>query len=133
MHSFLPTAPPLPMECSHVRKITALGTTVVLKYCDLTSPVELSDLDFQWNKRNDGGELVDVELGERVSVNHNGWLTIKNVQQSDLGVYQVNISNEMGNAVHTVQLDLVQATTAQNPSLSQAQVDKWKKMLFQST
>ena len=119
---------PLPEECSHVRKITALGTTVVLKYCGLTSPVELSDLDFQWSKRNDGGELVDVEFGERVSVNHNGWLTIKNVQQSDLGVYQVNISNEMGNAVHTVQLELVQATTAQlttqNPSSSQAQVGK---------
>ena len=61
------------------------------------------------SKRNDRGELVDVEFGERVSVNHNGWLTIKNVQQSDLGVYQVNISNEMGNADHTVQLELVQA------------------------
>ena len=128
--SFPCTAPPLPMECSQLRKTTALGTTVVLKYCGLTSPVELSDLDFQWSKRNDGGELVDVEFGERVSVNHNGWLTIKNVQQSDLGVYQANISNEMSNAVHTVQLDLVQATTVQNPPLSQAKVGKWKKDAF---
>ena len=108
--------------CSLLIKTTATGTTVVLKYCDLTSPVELSDLSFEWSKRNEREEFVDVSLGERISINHNGWLTIKDLESADLGVYRVNISNEMDYSIHTVQLELPASTTTQNTP--QAQVGK---------
>ena len=102
--------------CSLVRKTTALHTTVLLKYCDLTSPVDLTDLEFQWSKTNENGAFVDVQLGGRFSVNHNGWLTIENVQQSDLGTYRVSVTNEMGRADHTVQLELVGGTAPPTPA-----------------
>lgn len=97
----------------------------MLKYCELTSPVELSDLTIHWKKvetHNGSEELVDVPLEgqSRININYNGWLVIENVSQSDLGVYKVNISNEMGYALDTVLLKLVEVTSSP-ASLSQAQ------------
>ena len=83
----------------------------MLGYCELTSPVQLSELGFQWSRRN---ELVEIIHEGRFSVNHEGLLTIMNVQPSDSGVYQVNISNDQGSAQHTVQLEVngILTTTA---------------------
>ena len=78
----------------------------MLRYCDLTSPVQLSELEFQWSKRGENGGLVEITPEGRFGVNHNGLLTIMNVQPSDSGVYQVNISNDQGSAQHTVQLEV---------------------------
>ena len=94
---------------------------MVLKYCDLTSPVELSDLSIEWNKRNERGEFVGVSLGERISINHNGWLTIKDLESADFRVYRVNISNEIGYSIQTVQLELPSSTIATTQSASEAQ------------
>ena len=94
-----------------VRKTTNVGTTVVLKHCDLTTPVPLSELAFQWSK--DG---ADISPGEKFSINQHGWLTIKNVQDSDLGTYRVNISNGEGSAVHTVNLERIETATTSTPS-----------------
>ena len=93
---------------------TTPGSTVVLKYCDLTTPVQLSELEFQWSM---GGVDVDIESGGRFSVNHYGWLTIENVQDSDFGVYEVSISNGEGSAVHTLTLEKVELTTPTPASL----------------
>ena len=110
-----------------MRKTPELGTTVVLKYCDMTSPVDLSDLSFQWRKVNSNGIPVNVQLGGRYSVNHNGWLTIENVQAADLGEYRVTVSNEMGTAVHDVQLELAGVTTQPTPApLTQSQRQRGK-------
>lgn len=114
--------PPLPRTCSLVRKVPAFGNTVVVKYCDLTSALELSDLSFQWKKVDSNGQLADVPLEGRFSVNHDGWLTIENLQTSDLGEYRVNILSEMGSALHTVQLELVRGTTA-SPSQTTTQAE----------
>ena len=121
------TAVPLPNNCLATTNIRVLGpgTTAVLKYCELTSPVELSDLTFNWKRigtHNGDEKLMDIQLEgqSRISINHNGWLIIENVQQSDLGVYKVNISNEMGYAVNTVLLELVEATSSP-ASMPQAQ------------
>ena len=104
-----------------MKKDLAVGNTVVLKYCDLTSAVELSDLSFQWKKVNANGELVNVPQGGRFSINHDGWLTIENLQASDLGEYQVTITSENGSAVHTVQLELESgATTTPSSAMPQA-------------
>ena len=102
-----------------MRKTPELGTTVVLKYCDMTSPVDLSDLSFQWRKVNSNGIPVNVQLGGKFSVNHNGWLTIENINDVDLGSYEVTISNQEGSAVHTVLLGLhtPTGTTGQFASL----------------
>lgn len=99
----------------------------MLKYCELTSPVELSDLKFLWKgvkTHNESEELIDIN--GRISINHNGWLIIENVGLSDLGVYKVNISNKMGYAVDTVKLESVNVTSspatspqAQTQNLSQ--------------
>ena len=77
------------------------GTTVVLKYCDLTSPVQLSELRFNWSK---GG--VAIRYGGRFSINHYGWLTIQNIGPSDSGVYLVNISNSQDSALHMIPLEV---------------------------
>ena len=85
---------------------TTPGSTVVLKYCDLTTPVQLSELKFQWSNGS-----VGIKFGGRLSVNHYGWLTIENVQDFDFGVYEVNISKGEDSAVHTVKLEKVELTT----------------------
>ena len=90
-----------------VRKTTNVGTTVVLKNCDLTTPVPLSELTFQWSK--DGADIVP---GGKFTINQHGWLTIKNVQNADLGIYRVNISNGEGSALHTVNLERIETSTA---------------------
>ena len=92
-----------------MRKTPELGTTVVLKYCDLTSPVDLSDLSFQWEKVESNGTAIDVLPGGRFSINYNGWLTIENIIQSDLGDYSVTLFSEMGTATHDVLLEVVGA------------------------
>ena len=89
----------MPSTCAMVRKITNIGTTVVLKHCDFTTPVPLSELSFQWCKDN-----VDIVSEGRFSINQHGWLTIVDVQVSDFGTYRVNISNDEGSAMHTVTL-----------------------------
>ena len=104
--SLFTTAPPMPSTCAMVRKTTNVGTTVVLKHCDLTTPVPLSELSFQWKKNNN-----DIITGGRFSINQRGWLTIENIQESDFGTYRVNISNDEGSAVHTVNLERVEPVT----------------------
>ena len=94
-------APPMPSTCAMVRRTNNVGTTVVLKHCDMTTPVPLSELSFQWS-HND----ADIVPGGRFSINQHGWLTIWNVQDNDLGIYRVNISNAEGSAVHTVNLEM---------------------------
>ena len=97
----------------------------MLKYCELTSPVELSDLTFDWKRietHNGSKLLVNVQLEgqSRIYTNYNGWLIIENVERSDLGVYKVNVSNEIGYALDTVSLELVEVTSSP-ASLAQAQ------------
>ena len=92
----------------------------MLRHCDLTSPVQLSELNFQWSKRRQNGEVVEIESAgknSKYSVNHEGLLTISNARPSDSGLYQVNISNNQGSALHTVQLEVVgiQYTTEVEP------------------
>ena len=102
----------MPSTCAMVRKTTNVGTTVVLKHCDLTTPVPLSELSFQWSHNG-----ADVVQGGKFSINQHGWLTIKNVQDNDLGIYRVNISNAEGSAVHTVNLEQIEpVTTPSSPS-----------------
>lgn len=74
---------------------------LLLRPCEFTSPVQLSDLDFQWTK---DGDPVETILGQRFMINHNGFLTISEVQTSDSGLYQVTISNSLDSAWHTVRL-----------------------------
>ena len=103
----------MPSTCAMVRKTTNVGTTVVLKHCDLTTPVPLSELSFQWSHNG-----ADVVPGGKFSINQHGWLTIRNVQDNDLGIYRVNISNAKGSAVHTVNLEQIEPVTT--PSSSSA-------------
>ena len=100
----------MPNTCAMVRKTTNIGTTVVLKHCDLTTPVPLSELTFQWSK-----DSVDIVSGGQFTINHRGWLTIENVQESNFGTYRVNISNGEGSAVHTVNLERVEPITTPTP------------------
>ena len=82
----------------------------MLRHCDLTSPVQLSDLNFQWSKRRRNGEVVEIEsagTNSKYSVNHEGLLTISKAELSDSGLYQVNISSDQGSALHTVELKVV--------------------------
>ena len=97
-------APPEPTNCAEQDQARSEGTTVVLEHCEITSPVQLSDLDFQWNK---DGEPLDITPEGRYSINHNGFLTISNIRPSDSGLYHVNISNSQGSALHTVRLQVV--------------------------
>ena len=92
----------------------------MLRYCELTSPVQLSELNFQWSKRRQNGEVVEIETAgtnSKYSVNHEGLLTISKAELSDSGSYQVNISNDQGSALHIVQLEVVsiQYTTEVEP------------------
>ena len=112
----LSAAPPMPSTCAMVRKTTNIGTTVVLKHCDLTTPVPLSELAFQWSKN--GIDIVPEE--GKFSINQHGWLTIRNVQSNDLGTYRVNISNDEGSAVHTVNLERIETATTPSGSPSSA-------------
>jgi hypothetical protein len=98
-----------------VRKTTNVGTTVVLKHCDLTTPVPLHELSFQWSKNGE-----DIIPGEKFSINQHGWLTIRNVQIADLGMYMVNISNGEGSAVHTINLERIETVTTPSASPSSA-------------
>ena len=107
----------MPSTCAMVRKTTNIGTTVVLKHCDLTTPVPLSELAFQWSKN--GVDIVTVPEG-RFSINQHGWLTIRNVQSDDLGTYRVNISNDEGSAVHPVNLERIETATTPSGSPSSA-------------
>ena len=82
------------------------GTTVILKHCDLTSPVQLKELGFTWTKKSKTEELSAIVNGGRYSINHYGWLTIQSIAPSDSGVYQVNISNSQGSALHEIPLEV---------------------------
>ena len=81
----------------------------MLRRCDLTSPVQLSELDFQWSIQNENGEWEMITPDRRFSVNHSGFLTISDVQPSDSGQYRVNISNDQGSALHRVRLQVTRA------------------------
>ena len=63
--------------------------------------------------------MVEISSGERLSINHDGWLTIENVILSDLGTYQVNISNNMDFAIHTVHLELAVGGETTAPASTQ--------------
>ena len=108
---FLPlpiAAAPLPTQCTLVDAIALNctdSTTVILKSCDLTSPVLPFGVTYTWTKN--GATLTE----SRFEVSQYGQLAIKNATRSDLGVYQVTISNKIGNAVHTVKLVEASCTT----------------------
>ena len=86
------------------------GSTVVLGYCDLTSPVRPSELQFQWRVRKENGEVVNIRYEGRFEVSLDGLLTINDTQPSDSGLYQVTITNSLGSALHSVQLQVYQLT-----------------------
>ena len=79
----------------------------MLEHCKITSPVQWSDLVYRWSKRSANGELVDIRPGGQFAVNHDGFLTIADIQPTDSGLYEVNISNSQGSALHTVQLRVI--------------------------
>ena len=79
----------------------------MLEHCQITSPVQWSDLVYRWSKRSAHGELVEIRPGGQFAVNHDGFLTITDIQPSDSGLYLVNISNSQGSALHTVQLQVI--------------------------
>ena len=106
-------APPEPSYCNEDDETRNVGDTVVLKRCDLTSPVQLLELDFQWSVQNGNEEWEKIAPGERFSVNHRGFLTISNVQPSDSGLYRVNISNDWGSALHRVRLQVTSGPTTE--------------------
>lgn len=107
---FIPIAPPLPAICSESMRSQNEGSTVVLGYCDLTSPVRPSELQFEWRMRKENGELVDIRSDGRFEVSFDGLLTINDTRPSDSGLYQVNISNSLGSALHSIQLQVYQLT-----------------------
>ena len=90
------------------------GEMVVLEHCGsevvCESPEQLSELGFQWSKRNwNARKLEKITPGGRFEVNHNGSLTIMDARSSDSGLYQVNVSiNGQGSALHhTIQSLLI--------------------------
>ena len=99
-------APPEPSTCFEQDETRSGGETVMLEHCPFTSPVQLSELDFQWSIQNGNGEWIKIRPGGRFRVNHDGFLTIHNIQSSDSGLYRVNISNNQGSALHTIQLQV---------------------------
>ena len=113
---FIFSAMPLPSECTSVETIAlnqTTSTTVVLKSCDLTSPVQPSNLNYTWSKNG-----APLDLNEtRFTVNQFGLLTIENITWGDLGVYRVRISNAFGCALHTIKL----AASPALPSTAQFQ------------
>ena len=86
------------------------GSTVVLGYCDLTSTVHPSELQFRWRVRKENGEVVNIRSEGRFEVSFDGSLTIKDTLPSDSGLYQVTISNNYGSALHSVLLQVYQLT-----------------------
>ena len=82
------------------------GSTVVLGYCDLTSPVRPSELQFQRRVRKENGEIVDISSEGRFEVSLDGLLTINDTLPSDSGLYEVTISNNYGSALHSVHLQV---------------------------
>ena len=89
------------------------GSTIVLSHCDITSPVQLADLTYQWKK---DGEIIDLEK-TKYQVNHEGSLTINNAESADSGAYEVVISNDWGRAVHSVRLDITSSPRGETCSL----------------
>ena len=56
----------------------------------------------------ENGEMTEIEPdGVKHSLDHEGLLTIAKAQPSDSGLYQVNISNDQGYALHSIQLEVV--------------------------
>ena len=56
----------------------------------------------------ENGEMTEIQPdGMKYSLNHEGLLTIVKAQPSDSGMYQVNISNNQGYAIHSIQLAVV--------------------------
>jgi hypothetical protein len=84
------------------------GSTVVLRYCDLTSPVRPSELQFQWRVRKENGNVVNISSEGRFEVNLDGLLTIRDSLPSDSGLYQVTITDNLGSALHSVHLKVYQ-------------------------
>ena len=83
----------------------------MLEHCQITSPVQPLELVYRWSKRSQNGQLVEIRPGGRFAVNHDGFLTITDIQPSDSGLYEVNISNSQGSALHTVQLRVIPMVT----------------------
>ena len=86
------------------------GSTVILGYCDLTSPVRPSELQFRWRVRKENGEVVSISSEGRFEVSVDGLLTIKDTLPSDSGLYQIAITNNYGSDIHSVHLQVYQLT-----------------------
>ena len=71
--------------------------------------MQLSELNFQWSRRIGDRVYVWMKIRDdgRFRINHDGFLTMSDVRPSDSGLYQVNISNNQGYALHTVQLEVI--------------------------
>ena len=54
---------------------------------------------------------MEIVPGGRFEVHHDGVLTITETQESDSGLYTVNISNAQGSALHMVQLQVLAPPT----------------------
>jgi hypothetical protein len=106
----LTVPPPLPATCSKSMDGQEEGSTVVLGYCDLTSPVIPSELQFQWRVRKENGEVVNISSEGRFEVSLDGLLTIRDSLPSDSGLYQITITNNHGSALHSVHLQVDQLT-----------------------
>ena len=107
IYHFILIASPEPTTCSEEEETRNEGETVVLQHCPITSPVQRSELHFQWSRRNGDREWVKIRRHGRFSINHDGFLTIANVRPSDSGLYQVNISNNQGYALHTIWFEVI--------------------------
>ena len=81
------------------------GSTVLLHYCNFTTPVEHTNLTFRWFKPEMAGQRLKHE------VTHEGYLSINNAQESDSGIYFVEIQNEWGSTLHIVELMVTPAQT----------------------
>ena len=106
----LTVLPPLPANCSKSMIDQDEGSTVVLGYCDLTSPLHPSEFQFQWRVRKENGEVVNISSEGRFEVSLDGLLTIKDTLPSDSGLYQITITNKYGSALHSVHLQVYQLT-----------------------
>ena len=104
------SAPPLPATCSESMKSQDEGATIVLGYCELTSPVYPLELQFQWRVRKENGQMVNITSEGRFEVSLYGLLTINGTLLSDSGLYQVTITNNQGSALHSVYLQVYQPT-----------------------
>ena len=110
----LTVPPPLPATCSKSMIGQDKGSTVVLGYCDLTSPVLPSELQFRWRVRKENGEVVNISSEGRFEISLDGLLTIKDTLPSDSGLYQVNITNNYGSALHTVNLQVTRSSKSKS-------------------